>query len=192
MSLMYAYICLKTQRVFRTVPGNIDTITARLEDVLVLQISEQELNKLHPVAWVWGRGFYQDTNPLSSEEIERLQILNDRCFSLETLYRNVSLWRQNFVLNIPFNNLAEDLLCQEAESYIATMITDNIPLLSRYSASLNLDLHSAAKLALLAREEKRACIVTTELFKIEWENRLLLCAVPSQEMELLKEAYPIF
>ena len=192
MNLLYAYICRSTNRVFRTIPANLANVPAKIPDVLVIQVSQEELSVFAEPSWAWRRGFYSEMNPPNEEQSTKLKILKDRCFALESLYRNVGIWRQNFELRIPFNDLAQDFLYKEALFYLETKSQQNLPLLSQFSTSQKIDFEAAARLVQLTYEEKRACIVSTESFKIEWETRLLNSAAPLAELELLKRAYPLF
>ena len=192
MNLLYVYICRSTNRVFRTIPANLANVPAKIPDVLVLQVYEEEIKVFPEPAWAWGRGFYSEVSPLSDDQAAKLKTLNDRCFALESLYRNVGIWRQNFEFRIPFHELAQEFLYKEALSYLETKSSKNLPLLSQISTSQKIDFEAAARLVQLAYEEKRACIVSTESFKIEWETRLSNSAAPLAELELLKRAYPLF
>ena len=192
MNLVHVYICRTTNQVFRTLVANLVNVPARVPEVLVIHAYEEELKVFEYPAWTWGRGFYSEANPPSEVQQTLLKLLNDRCFALETLYRNVGIWRQNFELKIPFNELAQDILLEQAMTYLETKETKNLALLSQISTSHKVDFEAAARLVQLAHEEKRACIVSTESFKIEWETRLLNSATPLAELEHLKRAYPLF
>ena len=192
MNIVFAYICLDTHRVFRVKPALVTFAPARVPETLVLKVTDEELKQFTNTAWTWGRGFYSDKHVLTPEASKKLEILNDRCMALELLYFNVAVWRQNFEAHIPFAENAEEILIQEAKSQIETKDQGHFPLLSQYAKAWDLELEMAAQLVLLKGEEKRACIVRTELFKIEWEARLLKSADPLQELAHLKEAYPIF
>ena len=183
--LLYIYVDVLTQRIFRKVPYDHRFIPAVLDGVVGMVFPEVQLREDN-LCWSKFKTIFTAPTAPDDRTQARLSLLSERCEVLEYLYRTLYLLRRSYFEAIPLDEVIFQKRITEAQKYLSGEALETEGFLSQFAREKEMTLQEAAQLILFAEIDRDALLKVSEGLRLKWEKVFRFSENPMADFQKFK------